>query len=115
MVVKEQDVFDATLVKKTGFSGKHDLTVELGAAPPNDGSHATFLLMGTGTRDKYPTIVCTHEASPPPSPPHAADCDLGPTYELVSSWETGEQARIRLERWDDGRVFTLTWYNDWLP
>ena len=85
MVVKEQDVFDATLVKKTGFSGKHDLTVELGAAPPNDGSHATFLLMGTGTRDKYPTIECTHEASPPPSP-HAADCDLGPTYELVSSW-----------------------------
>ena len=112
MVVKEQDVFDATLVEKTGFSGKHDLTVELGAAPPNDGSHATFLLMGTGTRDKYPTIECTHEASPPPSPPHAADCDLGPTYELVSSWETGEQARIRLERWDDGRVFTLTWYNE---
>ena len=86
MVVKEQDVFDATLVEKTGFSGKHDLTVELGAAPPNDGSHATFLLMGTGTRDKYPTIECTHEASPPPSPPHAADCDLGPTYELVSSY-----------------------------
>ena len=55
MVVKEQDVFDATLVKKTGFSGKHDLTVELGAAPPNDDA-ITSSPMNQYTSGRPPTV-----------------------------------------------------------
>ena len=51
-------------------------------------------------------------AAPPPSPPHPADCYLGPEYWVKSRWEDGIEVVVFLNGWETERVVTVSYW-DW--
>lgn len=72
---------------------------------------------GGGSTDDMlsPTITCSGGADvPPPSPPHATDCDLMPqygAYPLGGTREAGSDVTVKLTRWVPFRTFTLVFFN----
>ena len=80
---------------------------------------ANFVIMGTGSVSKTPTIDCEAEDAlklPPPSPPHAADCDLVPTYTTLNTWlgngktNAGDSVDIRFREWRDAGLVKLQYW-----
>eukprot|EP00966_Prymnesium_polylepis_P023311 536510-Prymnesium_polylepis.1 len=65
----------------------------------------------TGTLDHQPLVACSASHSPPPTPPHPEDCSLGAAYQLIRNWGTGAIVQVSLEVWQDGKTFTLTFYD----
>ena len=68
---------------------------------------------------KTPTIDCEAEDAlklPPPSPPHAADCDLVPTYTTLNTWlgngktNAGDSVDIRFREWRDAGLVKLQYW-----
>ena len=61
-----------------------------------------------------PKITCVGGADvPPPSPPHARDCDLGVeygAYPLGGTREAGSDVTLRLSDWVPGKQFTMIYY-----
>jgi len=47
---------------------------------------------------------------PPPSPPHAADCDLHPHFRATSTWDAGEAVEILFDEWEDAREVRIIFW-----
>ena len=95
-----------------------DRFVEVQVSPSYVG-HEYFSIHGFregGPREDLmsPSITCSGGADvPPPAPPHAADCDLMPTYgsyPLGGTREAGSVVTLKLARWTPFRAFTLVYY-----
>ena len=56
-------------------------------------------MFGKNSNDVSPTIACRGLTQPPPSPPHAEDCMLGPKYSVPRSWGEGAIIQIALDYW----------------
>ena len=93
-----------------GHSRGETVIVALGRTASNP---PQFVIMGTGTQTIRPRIECntiSQNNLPPPSPPHAIDCPLVPTYEALRTWDTGENVQITFQSWRDaGLVRLLYW------
>ena len=93
--------------------------VEVAVTPMYTG-HEYFSIQGFreggGSHDDMlsPTITCSGGSDvPPPSPPHAADCDMSPeygAYPLGGTREAGSDVTIKLADWEPFRRFTLIYY-----
>ena len=61
-----------------------------------------------------PHITCGGGTDvPPPSPPHAPECDLGPmyaSYPIGSTYAAGSDAMIKLMSWKPNRIFELSFF-----
>ena len=85
------------------------VSVKLGPAPlqtrPN-----TFQVFGKNSNDVSPVIACRGSSKPPPSPPHGEDCVMGPKYAVTRSWGEGAIIQIKLDFWNDGKEFRITFW-----
>ena len=85
------------------------VSVKLGPAPlqtkPN-----TFQVFGKNSNDVSPVIACRGSSKPPPSPPHGEDCVMGPKYAVTRSWGEGAIVQIKLDFWNDGKEFRITFW-----
>lgn len=103
--IRIEKAWEATIIGST----PHSVTLELGVEG-NIAEHSSFGLMGSGSQSLSPHITCRMVAEPPPSPPHASDCKLQPSYTVKNAWEEGEIVELNFARWDAGRVVTLTYW-----
>lgn len=107
-VIAVDKVYEAMLISSKGDS----IVVELG--PDRHMPLASFLVMGKGTLNTNPEIMCSAEiieALPPPSPPHAIECDLLPKYTVVSAWDTGQSVKVEFRDWSHARKIRI-FYRD---
>jgi len=98
-------VYSATTVHQD----KSSVTVELAGVPAGTNE---FQIMGQGSGSTHLGITCLGIKGPPPSPPHAADCDLSPHYKLTNVWEGGAAVRIEFGQWVVGRTIHLIFWGE---
>ena len=98
-------IYHAKLLKLRN-RGK-DLHVELEVTPSAGNS---FIVFGSGSSSIHPQVSCKALAGPPPSPPHAADCDLGMTYEIKEAYLDTATFDIHLRRWSTTRTITVAFW-----
>ena len=84
-----------------------DLHVELEVTPS---AGKSFIIAGSGTSNVHPQISCKALDGPPPSPPHAGDCDLGMTYEIKEAYADTATFDIHFKRWSTTRTITVAFW-----
>ena len=104
-------VYDAAMQRSLTTS--NSVTVELGPTPT---ATSEFAVMGTGSEVGTQvdltgiTFACKPVEGPPPAPPHPNDCPLVTRYKIKNAWINGEIVVLRLNGWEPGRKFTLTYW-----
>lgn len=106
--VEIENVYEASV--ENSEDGGRVVSVRLGPAPLQTTAR-TFQMFGKNSNDVSPTIACRGLTQPPPSPPHAEDCMLGPKYSVPRSWGEGAIIQIALDYWEDGKEFRLTFFD----
>ena len=95
---------------------KNAAMFRLGRSPATP---ANFVILGTGSSSMLPSITCSSESSlqlPPPSPPHALDCKLVPTYTTLNTWlgnsqtNAGDNVVITFRTWRDAGLVHLRYW-----
>lgn len=105
--VEIENVYEASV--EDSEDGGRVVSVRLGPSPLQTTAR-TFQMFGKNSNDVSPTIACRGLTQPPPSPPHAEDCMLGPKYSVPRSWGEGAIIQIALDYWEDGKEFRLTFF-----
>lgn len=112
--VEAKDVWNAE--NMPGVGDGSNVIVRLGRDPV---SPPKFVVMGLGTQSISPIIQCNTDQSsnlPPPSPPHADYCPLGPTYTTLRSWmgsgasQAGDNVQISFRSWKDAGMVQLRYW-----
>ena len=84
-----------------------DLHIELEVTPS---AGKSFIVMGSGSSSIHPQIRCKALEGPPPSPPHASDCDLGMTYEIKEAYADTATFDIHLRKWSTTQTITVAFW-----
>ena len=103
--IEIESIYHAKLLKLRNRG--HDLHVELEVTPS---AGKSFIVMGSGSSSIHPQINCKALEGPPPSPPHAGDCDLGMTYEIKEAYADTATFDIHLRRWSTTRTITVAFW-----
>jgi len=67
-------------------------------------------VIGTGTDNMNPTIKCSGNEEPPPSPPHPMHCLMGPSYHIRRNWGQGEEVELSFRRWIPDQLVRLRYW-----
>ena len=106
--VTVEHVWNADQMHTSAAASASTVVLRLGRTPGS-----TPVIMGQGTVDTSPAIACSTssaQAVPPPSPPHASACPLGPTYETLHSWDSGDNVQITFQDWRDAGLVRLKYW-----
>ena len=105
-----EHLYDATPDGATQIGGRGSLAVAVRLGPkPHTGT--AFQFFGRDTNEVAPMLRCEGFKNPPPSPPHAEDCVLGPKYKVERSWGDGAIIKVDLEFWEDDKEFRLRFFD----
>lgn len=105
VAIEVEQIFHAKVTKQRARG--MELHVELEVTPSAGNS---FVIMGSGSSSTHPEIRCKALRGPPPSPPHAGDCDLGMHYDIKAAYAEHEVFDIHFAKWKSGQLITVIFY-----
>jgi len=105
VAIEVEQIFHATVTKQRARG--MELHVELEVTPSAGNS---FVIMGSGSSSTHPEVRCKALRGPPPSPPHAGDCDLGMHYDIKAAYADHEVFDIHFAKWKSGQLITVIFY-----
>ncbi|KAL1502942.1 hypothetical protein AB1Y20_011013 [Prymnesium parvum] len=108
--VELSQVLGATVSDYASAASLSSFTLPLPPVQPNGGGVQVLGTASSPLRHAVELSCAAVARHPPPSPPHAAECELGATYAVTSSWGEAQMVELRLPRWEVERVLTLRYW-----